>query len=186
MSKDTNCQGCAVQQGTHKPAEALSAIAEPTQKPDALRKEYRATIPHEVLHLWAKDALACIADLEAAHQRELTAYRTTVQNLEAEIAALKAAPAMDAARAQQVLLLAADHNGMRVDYTGLLGQVRREICRSGPGYAEMLRQLQGHIQELGQRWYAGETAAVDEFLQLYSVEKDARAAIAASGAQGKQ
>jgi len=36
-----------------------------TQQPEALRREYRATMPPEVLHLWAADALACIASLEA-------------------------------------------------------------------------------------------------------------------------
>ncbi|MBD9530419.1 hypothetical protein IB233_02075 [Comamonas sp. CMM01] len=90
-----------------------------------------------------------------------------------------------APQAQDVQLLAADHTGMRVDYSGLLGQVRHEISRSAPGHAEMLRQLQGHIQEVGRRWYAGEIAAVDEFLQLYCVEREARAAIAASAAQGE-
>ena len=36
-----------------------------TEQPEALRREYRATMPPEVLHLWAADALACIASLEA-------------------------------------------------------------------------------------------------------------------------
>jgi hypothetical protein len=36
-----------------------------TRQPEALRREYRATMPPEVLHLWAADALACIASLEA-------------------------------------------------------------------------------------------------------------------------
>ncbi len=74
-------------------------------------------------------------------------------------------------------LLAADHQGMRVDYTGMLGQSCRELNRTAPGRAEMLRQLQGHITELGQRFYAGDLKVVDEFLQLYCVAMDARAAI---------
>lgn len=73
--------------------------------------------------------------------------------------------------------LAADHTGMRVDYTGMLGQVQRALRRESPGHAEMVRQLQGHIQEMGQRFYAGDVAAVDEFLQLYCVELEARKAI---------
>lgn len=81
-------------------------------------------------------------------------------------------------------LLAADHQGMRVDYSGLLGQVQREIKRSAPGHAEMIRQLQGHLQELGQRWYAGDTEVVDELLQLYCVEQQARADLAAQAKQG--
>lgn len=36
-----------------------------TKQPEALRREYRATMPPEVLHLWALDVLACIASLEA-------------------------------------------------------------------------------------------------------------------------
>jgi hypothetical protein len=35
------------------------------KQPDALRREYRASMPPEVLHMWAADALACIASLEA-------------------------------------------------------------------------------------------------------------------------
>src|SRR3546814_15469464 len=38
----------------------------------------------------------------------------------------------------------------------------------------MLRQFESHITQLGRRWYAGDTSAVDEFLQLYCVEHDAR------------
>ena len=84
----------------------------------------------------------------------------------------------------KVTLLSKDHTGMKVDYSGLLVQVRREIKRSAPGLAEMIRQLQKHMQELGQRWYAGDTAVVDELLQLYSVERQARDAIAAQAKQG--
>lgn len=73
--------------------------------------------------------------------------------------------------------LAADHSDMRVDYTGMLGQVRRELGRSNSFHAEMLRQFQAHLQEMGQRFYAGDIAAVDEFLQLYCVEHEARKAL---------
>ena len=73
-------------------------------------------------------------------------------------------------------LLAAEHQGMRVDCIGLLWQCRQELEQNAPGYAEMLRQLQEHLRELGQRWYAGDVAVVDEMLQLYCIEKDARKA----------
>lgn len=76
--------------------------------------------------------------------------------------------------AQAVKLLAADHSGMKVDYRGLFSQVQRAIKRTDPGYAEMIRQLEGHLQELGQRWYAGDTNVVDEILQLYCIERDVR------------
>lgn len=92
-----------------------------------------------------------------------------------------AAQGMDAAK-----LLAEKHTGMKVDYRGLLGQVRRAIKRTAGGHEEMLRQLEGHITELGQRWYAGDTDVVDELLQLYCVEREARAALAAQAKQGEQ
>ncbi|MDR0212535.1 MAG: hypothetical protein LBJ15_00850 [Comamonas sp.] len=105
-------------------------------------------------------------------------------------AALAATPAAGAPAAQEgqdapkPALLAEKHTGMKVDYRGLLGQAQRELKRAAPGHSEMLRQLECHITEMGQRWYAGDTAVVDELLQLYCVEKDARAAIAAQAAQG--
>lgn len=77
-------------------------------------------------------------------------------------------------------LLAKKHTGMRVDYSGLLGQCQRALAHGHSANAEMLRQLQGHLKELGQRWYAGDTAVVDEILQLYCIEKDAREALAAA------
>lgn len=76
--------------------------------------------------------------------------------------------------------LASDHQGMRVNYSGLLGQCQRALALgegSHSALAEMLRQLQGHLQELGRRWYAGDVAVVDELLQLYCVEAEARAAL---------
>lgn len=76
--------------------------------------------------------------------------------------------------------LADDHKGMRVDYSGLLSQCGNSLQRSSRGNAELLRQLQGHIKDLGRLYYAGEISAVDEFLQLYCVESEARAAIAAA------
>ena len=91
-----------------------------------------------------------------------------------------------APQAQAINLLAADHSGMKVDYRGLFSQVQRAIKRSDPGYAEMLRQLEGHITELGQRWYEGDTDVVDELLQLYCVERKARAALAAQVKQEVQ
>ena len=45
----------------------------------------------------------------------------------------------------------------------------------------MLRQLQDHLQELGERWYDGDMAVVDELLQLYGIESKAREALAEKG-----
>ena len=83
-------------------------------------------------------------------------------------------------------LLAADHSGMKVDYRGLFSQVQRALKRTDPGHAEMLRQLEGHLQELGQRWYAGDTDAVDEILQLYCIESDARKTVSAAATAADQ
>lgn len=69
--------------------------------------------------------------------------------------------------------MAADHTGMRVNYAGLLAQCQRGLVFER-GLAEGLRQLAEHLKELGQRYYAGDATAVDEFLQLYCVEREAR------------
>ncbi|MDH5857767.1 hypothetical protein [Lampropedia aestuarii] len=75
-------------------------------------------------------------------------------------------------------LLAKDHDGMRVCYLGLLQQSRSALRHSGSGsLSEMLRQLENHLTELGQRWYAGDTGVVDEILQLYCIEQDLRASM---------
>ncbi|WP_321814614.1 MULTISPECIES: hypothetical protein [unclassified Paraburkholderia] len=87
--------------------------------------------------------------------------------------------------AAPIPLLAADHRGIRVDYSGMLGGAQRAMTRGyqETGLAEMLRQFKEHLTELGKRWYAGDTSVVDELLQLYCIEKDARdALVAASGA----
>lgn len=76
-------------------------------------------------------------------------------------------------------LLAAEHKGWKVDYSGLISQVRRAL-RGEPGLGELMRQLGGHLEELGRRWYAGDTAVVDEILQLYCIEGSARNTLAAA------
>ena len=83
------------------------------------------------------------------------------------------------ARAVPMGLLTAKHVGMKVDYRGLLRQAREGLRRE-PAIAEMLRQFQDHMTELGHRWYTSDTAVVDEILQLYCIETDARAMIAAA------
>lgn len=86
-----------------------------------------------------------------------------------------------------IRLLASDHKGMRVDYHGLLKQAQDALAHGikETGLAEMLRQLEEHLTELGRRWYADDMAVVDEILQLYCIESDTRAAIyAARAAKG--
>lgn len=98
---------------------------------------------------------------------------TITENMRAFVREVEDQDRRDQAAAQQVPL-AAEHKGMRVDYRGLLRQAQ-DALRSESALAEMLRQLQAHMTELGRRWYAGDVAAVDEFLQLYCVEVDLRA-----------
>lgn len=95
-----------------------------------------------------------------------------------------ATPSLPAIEQANLVPLADDHKGFRVDYTGLLSQASRALSRAAPGQAEMLRQMQEHFKELGQRFYSGELGVVDEFLQLYCVEKDMRAAIRAKVQHG--
>lgn len=83
----------------------------------------------------------------------------------------------------QAVDLAPDHRGMRVSCSGLLSQVRGGL-KSNPELAEMVRQLHGHLNELGKRWYAGDRKVVDEFLQLYVIEYGARRALIDSQAVG--
>ena len=88
-----------------------------------------------------------------------------------------------ALQSQSVALLAKKHTGMMVDYTGLIGQARSALKHGerSPALAEMLNQLARHIKKLGEGWYSGDTAVVDEFLQLYCVEDDARRRIEGDG-----
>ncbi|MBL8510192.1 MAG: hypothetical protein JNM52_00980 [Betaproteobacteria bacterium] len=81
-------------------------------------------------------------------------------------------------------ILAKDHGGMRVDYIGLLGQCRMALFHE-KALAEMLRQLEGHLEELGKRWYAGDITVVDQFLQLYCIEHDARVSLKAKKSDGR-
>ena len=139
------------------------------QQPEALRL---ANYLHQHFDLMP----TCEPFLAASELRRLHAEN---EALKQKIAVTQpAAQGMDAAK-----LLAEKHTGMKVDYRGLLGQVRRAIKRTAGGHEEMLRQLEGHITELGQRWYAGDTDVVDELLQLYCVEREARAALAAQAKQ---
>lgn len=71
-------------------------------------------------------------------------------------------------------IFADDHQGLKVCYRGLISKARKLINKVDPGLSEMLRQLEGHLSELGARWYAGDQTVVDEFLQLYTIQTEAR------------
>lgn len=68
---------------------------------------------------------------------------------------------------------AKDHSGMRQSLAGMLrriaGIVRSSDCEYRFGYAHALEQIETHLQELQRRFYAGDLAVVDEFLQLYDL-----------------
>lgn len=68
---------------------------------------------------------------------------------------------------------AEDRKGWRVSASGLLANVRDELKR-GPHrayYKQGLHDLERHLHELAQRFYAGDLHVVDEFLQLYTLDE---------------
>lgn len=71
--------------------------------------------------------------------------------------------------------LAADHKGMKVCLQGMIAQSC--ISVRDTALAFMLAQLENHLTELGKRCYAGDQTVVDEFLQLYCIEEEAREAV---------
>ena len=216
MKKDQYCnhdcnQGrdCPVRAGTHKPAEAAHQIQEPEADiwpcvnidvdergnvtnaklyspglPAGNHDVYPVRVPYIDEH--SEAWLACAAELEKASPGFMTLGN--MNGIECAVAAIRdlAARAASAPAAPAITLLAGDHSGMKVDYRGLFKQVQRAIKRSDPGYAEMLRQLEDHLQELGQRWYAGDTNVVDEILQLYCIERDARKTVGAAATAAPQ
>jgi hypothetical protein len=113
--------------------------------------------------------------------RDVKAFRHGFDHGDTELVPFYAAP--PAQQPAQAVDLAADHCGMRVDYHGLLRQVQDGL-RHNPALAEMVRQLHGHLTELGKRWYAGDRMVVDELLQLYGIEDGARRALTDSQAVG--
>lgn len=85
------CTGCAVQQGTHKPAEAVHQIDEP--QADALRLAawllHRGMSGIKQNDIEASNQLRWLHAESLQHKQELAAYRFTVENREARIAELE-------------------------------------------------------------------------------------------------
>ena len=77
-------------------------------------------------------------------------------------------------------ILAPDHRGMRVNGFRYLRQAH------GTGFTFMRREMARHVEEMGRRYYAGDVAAVDEFLQLYCIAESERAAVVAERAKQKE
>jgi len=61
-------------------------------------------------------------------------------------------------------LLALKHTGMRVSASGTLGRIRE------PGYGFICKEMLKHLNEMADRFYAGDVKAVDEFCQLYCLD----------------
>ena len=77
---------------------------------------------------------------------------------------------------------APDHKGFMIDYHGLLGQAQISLKHNGEaGLAGMLEQLKNHMTQLGELYYSGDMAVVDEFLQLYCVADEERVKAKADG-----
>ena len=66
--------------------------------------------------------------------------------------------------------LADKHHGMRVSASGILGRIRdgRYFRELDFGCGELLR----HLEEMSTRFYEGDIKAVDEFLQMYCLDKN--------------
>jgi len=81
-----------------------------------------------------------------------------------------------AAAARHVPTRGPAHQGMKVDYRGMLGQCHLALARGSKktDLSYMLGELERHLTEMGERYYAGDTVAVDEFLQLYCIARDRR------------
>jgi hypothetical protein len=67
-------------------------------------------------------------------------------------------------------LLAEKHTGMRISASGILGRIR-----DGRYFKELnfgCGQLLCHLEQMANRFYAGDVKAVDEFLQLYDLDDE--------------
>lgn len=75
--------------------------------------------------------------------------------------------------------LAKDMKGMRVSVRGMLNNAANALRKDAEGkqYRYMLKTLCEHLEELAERYYSGDLAVVDEFLQLYDLSADKREAI---------
>lgn len=75
------------------------------------------------------------------------------------------------------VVLAAKYAGMKVDYRGMLRRAQCDL-RKSPLSKFMLQELESHLTELGERYYSGDLASVDEFLQLYCIDTKGRNEVA--------
>lgn len=65
-------------------------------------------------------------------------------------------------------------DGMRLEIRGVLIRLARKLHASGKddeGYNYVLDVFEKHLTTLSVRFYRGDIAAVDEFLQLYNLDQ---------------
>lgn len=116
---------------------------------------------------------AHIADLEVTHQRELAAYRTTVENLERKVEELEAAPAAQAVE-PEFFTVFASHNGGKIALPGYSNETEKGVkdlvlqAARQEGYKGT---VSGRLLELG--WWIGPV-----FASPYEAAAPAPAAVA--------
>jgi hypothetical protein len=67
-------------------------------------------------------------------------------------------------------ILGPTHTGMRNSAIGILGRIRDAKSQNiDRDLKFMAGELLKHLQELSERYYAGDITVVDEFLQLYDL-----------------
>ena len=69
-------------------------------------------------------------------------------------------------------LLAKKHTGMRVCARHMIKLGTSGKCQNRKGYAYQAEVMIGHLQEMADRYYAGDITAVDEFCQLYDFDQN--------------
>lgn len=65
-------------------------------------------------------------------------------------------------------LLGAKHTGMKISASGILGRISAGRYYKGLNYG--CGVMLDHLQQMADRFYAGDAKAVDEFLQLYCLD----------------
>ena len=67
--------------------------------------------------------------------------------------------------------LAKKHAGMKVSCDGLLGRIVDGRERANKGNRYILGCMLDHLKEMADRFYSGDVTAVDEFFQLYCLDR---------------
>ena len=67
-------------------------------------------------------------------------------------------------------LLGEKHKGLRISASGLLDRIAKGK-KVDTGDRFMLGELLRHMEEIGTRYYSGDIRVVDEFLQLYCLDR---------------